>query len=299
MSSSHNRDTANVNSCRAEDKASFPERAANVTIQFWDEQRNIIRTRKGGWRIGKGVSCHGYSMMDELAGKKTYFQVVLLNVLGYLPSKNLCDWLEAFYVCMSWPDPRIWCNQIGALAGTARTTVVSATTAGTLAADSIMYGQYTLLAGAEFIQKALIMVKGGTTAEEVIRQEVSRSHGKVNIMGYARPLASGDERIPALERVTKDLGFSLGEHLKLAYQIEDIVQKEYCERMNINGYVSAFLSDQNLSPEQIYRINASLVASGVTACYVDARDRPPGSFLPLRCDDIAYEGKPARPVPPR
>jgi citrate synthase len=37
--------------------------------------------------------------------------------------------------------------------------------------------------------------------------------------------------------------------------------------------------------------------SGVTACYVDAVERPAETFLPLRCDDIDYQGPPPRDVP--
>ena len=67
--------------------------------------------------------------------------------------------------------------------------------------------------------------------------------------------------------------------------------------MNINGYMSAFLSDLGYTAEEVYRIFAVLVTSGVTACYVDTRDKTPDAFLPLRCADIEYTGELARPVP--
>jgi hypothetical protein len=67
--------------------------------------------------------------------------------------------------------------------------------------------------------------------------------------------------------------------------------------MNINGYVSAFLSDLGYTDEEIYRIFAVVVNSGITACYVDTRDKAPDTFLPLRCADIEYTGNLARPVP--
>jgi hypothetical protein len=40
-----------------------------------------------------------------------------------------------------------------------------------------------------------------------------------------------------------------------------------------------------------------LVASGVTACYLDTYHRPADTFLPLRCDDIDYQGSAKRTVP--
>jgi citrate synthase len=264
---------------------------------FWDEQRGIIHSSNGGWLAGKGVFCHGYDMLEDLVGKASYFQVLMLNVLGFLPEQRLADWLEASYICLSWPDPRIWCNNIGALGGSARTSVVAASVAGVLAADSSMYGSRPLLAGVGFIQRACAEREAGASVEAIVANELRRHHGKVKITGYARPLASGDERIAALEEVTTRLGFQVGRHLKLAYAIEAILQRDFDESMNVCGYVSAFLSDHGFSAEEIYRMCALCVTSGVTACYIDARQTPPDAFLPLRCDDIEYRGQTARELP--
>ena len=264
---------------------------------FWDQRRNNIHSRKGGWKVGDAVYSHGYSMMDDLAGNVSYFQVYLMNILGYLPNKPLADWVEAVHICMSWPDPRIWCNHIGALGGTAKTEVVGATIAGTLAADSTMYGSRPLLEGVDFIQKAQKNHELGWSAAEIVEHEVSAHRGKVQITGYARPLATGDERVVAMKQITEQLGFTQGKHLTLASSIEDYLFSKYHEAMNINGFCSAFLSDQGLTTKQIYGIFSLCVMSGVAACFIEESDKPAGSFLPLKCDDIDYKGKPARPVP--
>jgi len=264
---------------------------------FWDQQRGVIRSSNGGWLAGKGVFCHGYDMLEHLAGKASYFQVLMLNVLGYLPERRLADWLEVAYICMSWPDPRIWCNHIGALGGSARTSAIAASVAGALAADSSMYGGRTFLTGVDFIQRACAEREAGASVERIVAHELKRHRGKVNIMGFARPLASGDERIAVLEEVAAQLGFQVGRHLQLAYDIEAILQRDFDESMNICGYVSAFLSDQGCKAEELYRMSVLCVTSGVTACYIDAREKPPDAFLPLRCDDIEYRGHAARKLP--
>ena len=265
--------------------------------QFWDERRGKIQSKKGGWVVGKGIFNHGYSMMDDLVGKVSYMQVVVLNATGRLPERPVADWLDAIHICLSWPDPRIWCNQIGALGGAARTSVVAATTAGILAADAKSYGIKPLIQGVRFIQTALLDFKRGLSADEIIRNECAKYRGKPNIMGYARPLAKGDERVVAMERVQQELGLPIREHLQLARQIEQSLLNNFDEGMNINGYMSAFLSDLGYTDEEVYRIFAVLVTSGVTACYVDTRDKVPDAFLPLRCADIEYTGNMARPVP--
>ena len=269
----------------------------NSDTRLWDAQRGTIHSSNGGWLAGKGVFCHGYDMLEDLVGNASYFQVLMLNVLGYLPERRLADWLEAAYICMSWPDPRIWCNHIGALGGSARTSAVAASVAVALAADSSMYGGRTFLAGVDFIQCACAEREAGTSVEDIVANELKRHRGKVNIMGFARPLASGDERIAALEEVAARLGFQVGRHLQLAYDIEAILQRDFDESMNICGYVSAFLSDQGYKAEELYRLSVLCVSSGVMACYIDAREKPPDAFLPLRCDDIEYRGQPARELP--
>ncbi len=267
---------------------------------LWDRNRGVIRSRKGGWVIGQGAFCHGYNMVEELAGEVSFFQVLILNATGRLVERPLADWFEARQIGMSWPDSRIWCNHIGALGGTARVSVTAATAAGVLAADSHAYGGIkTSVRGIDFIQRALKDHQSGLSAEKIVDNECARHGGKPNIMGYARPIAKGDERIARMEKISQDLGFETGEHLALAYQIEEILKRKFDEEMNINAFTSAFLADQGFTGVEVSRISATLVASGVTACYIDAFERPAESFLPLRCDDIDYQGKPPRPVPDR
>jgi hypothetical protein len=271
-------------------------KSSSESIQALDNNRNVIRSSTGGWRVGQGVYSHGYSMLDELVGEKSYFQIMILNATGKLVERRLADWSEAMYGCLSWPDPRIWCNQIGALAGEAKTSVVVGTTAGIMAADSKMYGMYTILDGIEFIQSALDKYNNNQTPAEIINDNIKKNRGKLNITGYVRPVAKGDERIEVMERVSKQLKFDDGPHIKLAYQIEDEIKSRFDEGMNINGYMSAFLSDQGFSANEVYQISSNSVMSGVTACYLDTVQKPNDSFLPLRCDDIEYLGHEKRNI---
>lgn len=261
----------------------------------WDHYHGKIRSRKGGWLIGQGVKSHGYDLMNDVVGHCSYMQVVVMNATGRLPSRAVADWIDAVHICLSWPDPRIWCNRIGALGGAARTSTVTATFAGVLASDSRSYGIRPLREGVEFIQRAYAEVTDkGITCTEFVDSEVKKHGGKPYLMGYARPIAKGDERIPAMQRVAADLGFTDGPHMSLAYAIEERLSEQFDETMNINGYMSAFMSDQGYTPEEVYRIFSALVFSGITACYVDAADRIEGSFAPLKVEDIEYTGVEAR-----
>ncbi len=266
-------------------------------INFLEQRRGKIVSHTGGWFPGRGVFSHGYSMLEELVGKKSYFQILILNATGRMVGGELAQWVEAVYGCLSWPDPRIWCNQIGALAGTMRASVVAGTAMGVLATDSRSYGVFPLLEGVSFIQQALRQHQNGATAVDIVASAASARGGKPYIVGYIRPIAKGDERLEVMEKVARELDMPVGSHLALAYEIENVLMEKFQEGMNVNGYVSAVMSDYGFSAEEIYQIFSTLVASGVTACHLDASHQPAGSFLPLRCTDIDYQGAVERPVP--
>jgi len=265
-------------------------RALEENVEYWESQRNHVTTKIGKWIGGEDVYSHGYSMMNELLGKVSYMQMIVLNVTGKLIHKNLAKWLEGNFIGMSYPDSRIWCNQIGALAGTNKTSAVAATIAGSLASDSRAYGgNQTNKIGMEFIQKTLLDYKNGKTIIDIVKQCNFKNNSPV-ITGYARPVKRNDERIKPHEKMTADLGFKVGEHLDLAYKLGEFLEKEYELGINIGGYTSAFLSDQSFTPNEIYQIKSLVVSSGVMACYVDFTNRTPGSFLPQHCNDIEYTG---------
>ena len=270
------------------------------STDFWDRRRGTIYSTKGGAILWKGeVFSHGYSLLDELAVDYSYFQVLALNITGRMPERRFADWMEAAFICMSWPEPRIWCNQIGALAGSLRTSPVAAAAAGVLAADSTMYGSLPLLESGRFIQEALKKKNRGISVEDLIKEHVSLFKGKPHLVGYSRPISRGDERVAVLEGVTEKLGFDIGEHLSLSYEISDWLYTNYNESMNINSYVAAFSSDHGYTADEMYQIAAMSVSAGVMACYIDTNIQPSESFLPLRCEDIKYIGKHPRPVPER
>jgi hypothetical protein len=265
--------------------------------KFWDELCGKIYAGKGGWVPGEAMYNHGYSVMDDFIGKKSFFQILILNVTGRMVERRLADWIENTFSCVSLPDARIWCNQIGSLGGALQASPVASVCAGVLASDASNYGPRTHLAAARFIVDALSKKKNGMTPEKIVKAYQASPRLPPVIVGYARPVARGDERIPAMERVTKMLGFEIGEHLDLAYKISEVLLKKYNESMNIAGYTVAFLSDQGFSDKEIYRIYSMCVNSGIHGCYVESYEQTPESFFPLSCEDIDYQGKSSRPVP--
>lgn len=270
---------------------------SDSTYNDWDQQRGVIRTRIGGWKIGKGVTTYGYSLIDELVGKASYFDVLILSITGEMPEKCLSTWAEAIYSCMSFPDPRIWCNQIGALAGSMRTPPISGITAGIQASDSRMYGPGTANNTHAFLSSAVKQHAEGINIQEIVESMSRRSGSKPIIPGYGRPLATGDERVVAMNMVSKQLGFEWGPYMLLAREIDQHMLTNHGESMNLATFIVAFLCDQQWTLEQIRQLTSMIVTAGVAACYSEAYDKPAETFLPLRCEDVDYRGVGPRAVP--
>ncbi len=264
--------------------------------QFWDDRRGKLSSSKGGWKAGVDVWSHGYSIMNELVGNISYMQMVILNATGRLVEKKLADWFEACFICLSWPDSRIWCNHVGALMGNTRSSVVAGTVAGALASESRMYGgNYTSLAGVKFITDALRLINEGLTIEDIINRCAFKNDRPL-VVGYVRPVNGNDERIQPMKKLTARLGFHEGPHMKLANQISEYLYEKYGEGMNILGFIAAFAADNDIAAEELYYIRPVIVASGVTACYLDTLSKQPDSYLPIRCDDIDYIGQNDRSI---
>lgn len=264
---------------------------------FWDQRRSRIRTRKGGWRIGGGISVHGHSLLEDLVGRRSFFEVLYLEVTGKLPDPRLARWIEASFLCLAFPDPRIWCNQIGALAGSVRLTPTVGISAGVMASESTLYGPGSTRPAHDFLVSAQAARMSGTSLEAFIASR-TRPGGRVRAPGFTRPIAQGDDRVPALAGLAVELGFVNGTYLGLALEIDALLAPHGDAGLNMLGYLAAFLLDhgdmQIADGECLY---ALAVNAGVHACYAEAASAPAGGFLPLSCADVQYRGAPARPLP--
>lgn len=261
---------------------------------LWDRLRGTIRSRIGGWRVGQDVVIHGRGLLNELLGDVSYFQLMILNITGRMPERRVADWVEGTFMCLSWPDARIWCNQIATYAGTLRSSPTAAVSAGLLASESRLYGPGTVLAATDFIVEALRDNQSGTTPAKIV-ENYRQLHKTRAIPGFGRPVARGDERVVAMKRLAKNLKFDVGAHLTLANSIEAELLKEAGESMNLAGYIMAFMSDLDYAADEIHALYSICVEAGLLACYRDAVLAPADAFMPMRVEDVQYSGPPPRP----
>src|SRR5262245_60305477 len=88
-----------------------------MSNEYWNRRRGVIFSTVGGWSMKGEVRCRERDLLNDLLRNHSYFQVLIYSVSGKLVDARLARWIEASLVCLSYPDHRIWCNQIGTLAG--------------------------------------------------------------------------------------------------------------------------------------------------------------------------------------
>lgn len=258
---------------------------------YWDFRNNNILSKVGHWRGGVDVTLEGgYSLMNDVMGTMSYMQLIVLNATGKRIEKNIADWIEVFFMGVSYPDSRIWCNQIGALSGDTGCTPAVSAALSILAADSRAYGgsQATFISMSSQ-KEAYEKYVSGISLAEIVKAYRNRN-GKPIIVGFARPVEREDERLKPFERIQKKLDITVGSYLQFAKKMSLHLFENHRLSINCGGYASAFLLDQGFSPMDGYRINAFSVASGAVACHRNLEELPSNSFLPQKCSDIKYTG---------
>lgn len=249
-------------------------------------------TQMGGWLPKEGrVVYRGKDLFRELKDL-SWWGLLLYGITGRIFAEKALKLLEGVCVlAISYPDPRLWANRVAALAGTVRSTGILGVGAGIIACEGTKVGHRVNLWAIDFLIRTKQALDNGANLADLVRTEMKNHRG---IPGYGRPInPQQDERIKPVMELAQKLGFAEGEYVKLAFEIEQVLlQGRWRKSLNITG-LAALAADQGLTPREYYYSLIQSFTAGILPCYIDAVDQPEGSFFPLRCSRVQYEG-PAR-----
>ena len=245
--------------------------------------------------IGKAFLCErtvlrGKDLHNEL-GDWDWFAVYLYGITGREFSDSQVKMLSYFWVASSYADPSIWPNHVAALGGTSRSTASLSSMAGLAISEASIYGRRPEKRALDFFYRAVKALDSGQTLDVVVEREISERN---TVYGYGRPLAKLDERIPYTLHKAKTLGLDKGRYLGVAIDIYHYLKEKKGLSINISAINTAIVADIGLSPEEYQLFLTPCFITGIEPCYIDARDKPEGSFFPLRCSSIKHDGKPRR-----
>ncbi len=241
---------------------------------------------------GERVVFRGKDLFNDL-GDMRWMELFLFGITGKRFDENQIRIFEGIWsLGNSYPDPRIWNNRVAAIAGTARSTCTLALSAAISLSEATIYGRRPDIRAIEFLIKTRTMLEAGAALTEIITEEIRKYRG---IPGYGRPIVNGDERIRPGRELAMKYGYDKKEFFLLAFEIEQaLLAARYRIRMNAAALGAAMAADQGLSPREYYLFLTPSFTAGILPCYIDSSDKGEGLFLPLRCNRIKYDGKPAR-----
>lgn len=266
----------------------------NQHYEYW-------RTAAGNWFPGERIVLHGVDVLASMTGK-SWMEVILLAITGKIPERRAAEFLDAVLALSgSIPDPRLWNNRIAALAGIARSTPALGMSAGMAASDAMIFGFQPMMGAHNLMLEVANQLAGGADLDTIIRARLAfdpvgrpgaGKHRSLAIFpGYGRPVATGDERIPAIMELVHQYGHGDGRFVTLAFQIETGLQQQGLPlRLNTGGLIAAICADQGMSALQLYYYVSHCFYVSLAACNADALRHDIGSFFPLRCAQIEYQG---------
>ena len=259
-------------------------------LEQWEAE---WRTRLGAFLAEQGkVILRGRDLHTDLDDQQ-WMALLAFAITGRDFSAGQLALMEGLWkLAASYPDPRLWNNRIAALAGTTRSTANLGLAAGLAASDASVLGHRPDLGAFEFITRMLAEIRSGGDLESLVLAALDERRV---LPGYGRPVRTQDERIDPIMKIANRFGLTGGPHTELAFEIEKVLIKNRRRiRINIAAVSVALWADQGLSSKEYYYLSTPNFTIGILACHLDASDHPAGSFFPLRCTRIDYEGPQAR-----
>lgn len=245
-------------------------------------------TSMGAFFPGERVVVRGKNLFEGFQDK-SWFDLLLYSITGKEFTSEQIKLFDGIWsICTSYPDPRLWNNRVSALAGTCRSTGSLGLAAGTALSEANIYGMKPIIKSFDFLLDAEKKIEAGLTLENVIKSELKQFRV---LSGYGRPIVNEDERIKPLMKLAERLGLDKGKYISLAFEIEDkLIKLGYRMRANIASIAAGLAADQGLTSREYYHYLICCFSIGIISCYIDASEHPEGTFLPLSCDRISYNG---------
>jgi hypothetical protein len=249
-------------------------------------------TRMGLAFPGERVVFRGKDLLNDLKDMR-WMGLLLYGITGRILDDKQIKLFEGMWVLSSsYPDPRLWNNRVASLAGTARSTSSLGASAAIAISEASIYGRRPDIRSFDLIKRIKEKLDSGGNLKALVLDEFQNFR---SLPGYGRPIVNGDERIRPVLDMAKRLGFAEGLFVRLAFEIEEIlICSRYRMRMNVAMLDAALAADQGLSVREYYHYTILCFSGGILPCVIEALEKPEGSFLPIRCDRVTYDGKPRR-----
>lgn len=255
------------------------------------ENVGVLKSRMGTFYPGSHVIFRGRDLHADLKNMD-WLELYMFGITGRHFSPQQLRLMHAIWTYTSYPDVRLWNNRVAALAGSSRSTGTLGVAAALAVSEASIYGGGILARAIDFFIRTRERIEGGVALIDCLREELD-SHRSIG--GYGRPIVNGDERIPPMLELARTLGLDQGPHLRLAFEIEELLLAgRWRMKMNYAAVVTALGADLGLTRQEFRLFMFPVFLAGMQPCFIEATEREEGTLFPLSCADILYEGKSQR-----
>ena len=246
----------------------------------------------GGSIPGERVVFRGRDVFADFKNW-SWVKMLFFCVTSREPSVEAEKFLNGLYcMCFNYADPRIWNNRVAALAATTSSTAQLAVCSASAVSEAVIYGGPPVSQALKFLLYAKSKFDEGESVENIIELELKK-YGVV--FGFGRPVSGKDERIKPALSLLKDLNLHDRPYVQFALNIQKcLLDSKNNIGFNIGGVLAAFCADEDISSTELYQLMVVCFYVGQLACYIESDSKPVGSFYPVRCSNIDYDGEEER-----
>ena len=252
------------------------------------EYEGRFQSKIGGSIPGERAVFRGRDVFEDFKNW-SWLKMLFFCVAGREPSDEAEKFLNGLYcMCFNYADPRIWNNRVAALAATTSSTAQLAVCSASAVSEAVIYGGPPVSQALEFLLDAKNKFDKGESIEKIIRSELEKNGV---VFGFGRPVNKKDERIKPALSLLKELDLFDRPYVQFAAKIQDeLINSKNNIGFNIGGVMAAFCADEEITSTELYQLMVVCFYVGQLACYIESDSKPVGSFFPLRCNKISYEG---------
>ncbi len=235
----------------------------------------------------------GRSVEDELAGKVSYVQSLVLGVTGRRVSAEVAQVIDDFTSAMLVADPRIWPCKVARL-GATRGSPVAGFAAGLLAQEGDGLGGWAMVHAARyFVDVAATVPAGDAQALEArVDRDLAAGH---RFLGFGVPLRPRDERVDTALRCLRMRGRQGGRCITVAVGIGELLLRKKALPLNVGGAYAAALVDLGFTPEEVPLLITLSLVSPLVANAVEGAEQRSEVLAELPPECVEYKGpKPRR-----
>lgn len=255
------------------------------------ESENNLVTEMGAWFPGERVVFRGKDLHHDL-GDMSWMELFFFGITGRQFSSAELKIIASIWVYTSFPDPRLWNNRVAALAGTARSTANLGMSAAIAVSEASIYGRRLDVSAQDFLLRARLALDMGEDLSDFVKRNLKKYR---RIPGFGRPVSKDDERIEHFLRLVDEVWKQDGKYLQLVLDIDRVLlEGGWRMRMNYAALTAAFAADIGLDSRQYPLFGLLAFVAGMPPCFIDQETKAEGTFVPIRCETICYEGAEAR-----